>query len=360
MKITYIADASSVHVVEWIKFFIRKGYEISVITDVDARIEGAKVCYIGDCLPSVRIPFLSATYQIFAKVKKIQSLLQRIKPDIIHAHFATNYGYLAANTGFHPYVLTCHGSDILVDLNRSRIEHHFVKTALQRADYISLPSEQMQRVIQECGIPSERIFRIQYGVDTEAFPFSKKIGKESVILSTRTLTYKYRIDVLVEAAKRVIEQNKPVQFQILGDGVDKEQFEELAYGKYHLNKELNFTGSVDHDDITRYFQNAHIYVSTSPSDGISISLLEAFASGCYPIVPDIPSNNLLRDAGYQMELFRVNNSLSLAKSIVKVVDSLAHQKEALRKNRRLVEKEFSRHKNLERFNHVYEKYAQLL
>jgi len=35
---------------------------------------------------------------------------------------------------------------------------------------------------------------------------------------------------------------------------------------------------------------SRVYVSTSPAEGASVSLLEAIAAGCLPVVTDIPSN----------------------------------------------------------------------
>ncbi len=358
MKICYIADATSVHITEWLQFFLQRGHEIVLITDTENKIEGVEVINIGDCLPRFRIPLLSASYQIRKKVRKIRELLLKIQPDILHAHYATNYGYLAAKTGWHPYILTCHGSDILVDLYKSRLQHHFVKTALRRADLVSMPSEQMEIVVKECGIPREKILRIQYGIDIEDFRFPEKPKATVAVLSTRTLTYKYRIDVLVEAARIALDKSHDLRFRILGDGEDKEQFEQLAFDKYALEDKIHFHGKIAHENINRHFEESHIYVSTSPSDGISISLLEAFATGCYPIVPDIPANRHLRKSGFHLELFTVNDPKSLGETILRIQESLPMLQTELRENCDMVARLFSRKKNLERFNEIYAQYKR--
>jgi len=43
---------------------------------------------------------------------RVRRLLGRIKPDIVHAHYATGYGLLGSLAASSPYVLSVWGSDI--------------------------------------------------------------------------------------------------------------------------------------------------------------------------------------------------------------------------------------------------------
>lgn len=357
MKICYIADATSIHIVTWVKYFAQMGHEIYLITDTKNQIEGIKTFYIGECLPKIHIPLFSATYQILKKSKKIRKLLKTFNPDILHAHYATNYGYLSAKTGFHPFILTCHGSDILVDFKRNPIEKFFVKYALKNADLITLPSEQMKNIAEEITSNSSKIIQIQYGIDISEFSYHFQYSMPIKVISTRNLTSKYRIDVLINAIPKVINNNSEIKFLILGDGNE-------SYNLLNLTKKLNihnyieFPGNISHKDISEYYQQAHIYVTTSPSDGISISLLEAFSTGCYPIVPDNPSNRSLAEMGFEMSLFEINNPNSLAIVFKDMLNKAGSIGEKTVNNRKLVEKHFSREKNLSRFNEIYEEFKK--
>src|SRR5437764_82761 len=45
-------------------------------------------------------------------------LVRGIAPDVFHAHFVVEHGFYAAAVGFHPYVVTAWGSDVLVEPER--------------------------------------------------------------------------------------------------------------------------------------------------------------------------------------------------------------------------------------------------
>lgn len=357
MKICYIADAVSIHIIDWVQFFAKRGHEVSLITDTDNRIEGVNVINIGDCLPKIRVPGISAMLQILRKAKKIKENLKIINPHILHAHYATNYGFLAALANFHPFVLTCHGSDILVDFDKSRLESFFIRYTLRKADIVTLPSEQMKKRIIRTEINPNKIYQIQYGVNTEQFKFHKKDFKQIVAISTRALYYKYRLDVLINAIPKVLNQFNNVEFQIIGEGDEKPALIHLCK-QLNIQNSIKFLGFIAHDDIPKYYKKPQIYITTSPSDGISISLLEAFASGCYPIVPDNASNRQIKNAGFNLALYEINNPVSLANSIIKVIENVSSLLEKIRKNRETTERQFSRSINMEVVNSIYEKFQR--
>lgn len=352
MKICFIADTASIHIIEWIKHFHDIGFDVSVITDSSESIDEINTYHTGECLPRPHIPVLSALIQIFLKVKKIRNFLKAIEPDIVHAHYATNNGLLAALTGFHPLVLTCHGSDILVDLKKSISESMFVKYAINHADMITLPSEPMAEIVKSHGICDSKIKIIQYGIDTDRFKPIVKNDHPVRIISSRLLLPKYKIDVLIDAAISFLPNHNRVIFDILGDGSERGILERKTAGQ-KLNEQIMFHGSIKHSLIHKYYQNSHIYVTTSPTDGVSISLLEAMACGCYPILPDNNSNRYVQKIGFKIALYEPNNPEELAHSITRVLEQLPDLTSDLMANRSLVEKHFSKKNTFNKIKRVY-------
>ncbi len=350
MKLCFIADATSIHIKEWLHFFVKKEHSVFLITDTENTINGVKMFNIGDCLPALHIPLLSAGWQILTKTRKIKRILKQIQPDILHAHYATNYGFLAAQANHHPFLLTCHGSDLLLDPNQNAIQQYFVKTALRKADFITIPSQEMQDKILHYGIDSSKTAIIQYGIECQKFTFKINHTKPVKILSSRQLTQKYRVDILVKALAKI---DHPFFATIIGDGAERSNLEQLA-ARNNLTQKVNFTGRVSNTDIANYLQAAHLYVTTSPTDGLSISLLEAFAAGCYPIVPDNNSNRYVKSLGFKMALFPVNDVSQLNKKIDTILANPKIVVPALKDNHCLVKKLFSRETNLNRFNKLYE------
>ena len=86
-----------------------------------------------------------------------------------------------------------------------------------------------------------------------------------------------------------------------------------------MQNHVFFAGNVPNDDLSRYYNAADIYVSTSLSDGTSLSLLEAIACGC-PVIASNASSipEVVGDAGIMVDPYDVDN---LAKTIYKVLTS---------------------------------------
>jgi glycosyltransferase involved in cell wall biosynthesis len=57
-----------------------------------------------------------------------------------------------------------------------------------------------------------------------------------------------------------------------------------------LIERVHFPGQVGQDALPAYYQAADLYISTSHSDGTSVSLLEALACGTPVLLRDIPGN----------------------------------------------------------------------
>ena len=109
MRICYLANVSSIHTHKWVRYFVEKGHEIHVISFENGQIEGTTV-------HTLKLPVLvkSATFPLkLASIHRVKALIRNIKPDVLHAHYVTNYGLFGALCNYKPFVLTALGSDIL-------------------------------------------------------------------------------------------------------------------------------------------------------------------------------------------------------------------------------------------------------
>jgi glycosyltransferase involved in cell wall biosynthesis len=57
-----------------------------------------------------------------------------------------------------------------------------------------------------------------------------------------------------------------------------------------LGDVIRWTGKIPREQLLQYLYAADLYVSTSYSDGTSVSLLEAMAAGLSALLTDVPSN----------------------------------------------------------------------
>jgi glycosyltransferase involved in cell wall biosynthesis len=152
-------------------------------------------------------------------------------------------------------------------------------------------------VAAELGMPQARSIKFPWGVDLEHFSpgdgseLREKLGweKEFILLSTRSWEPIYGVDTLVRAFLRAASEGPSLRLLMLGNGSRKQQIKRLV-AESEFSDRVQFVGLVSHEELSDYYRAADLYVSASRSDGSSVSLMEALASGLPALVTDIPGN----------------------------------------------------------------------
>jgi glycosyltransferase involved in cell wall biosynthesis len=194
--------------------------------------------------------------------------------------------------------------------------------------------------MEQLGIKGEKISVIPMGVD-EAFLVKGKnrrieLNKRSyIILSNRNLLRIYNVSLLIRAIPLILKEEPGTKFLIAGDGAEKEALEREVE-KLNINLSVKFLGRVPHNMMPNLLSKADIYVSTSPYDGTSVSLLEAMGSGAFPIVTEIPANREWIIDGQNGFLVPVNDERYLANSIIDAIRSKGLLREGLEKNQLII------------------------
>ena len=159
MKIAYFADCKSSHTKRWINYFKKRGHEVFAIT---SEINDALNVKQYKLVSGIRIPLASndsAFRYVFSPISihGVKKILADEKPDVIHAHYASHYGFIAALANYHPLILTVWGSDILINPHQFRILRYMVKYALKKADLITCDAEHMIKALDELGTIHSKI-----------------------------------------------------------------------------------------------------------------------------------------------------------------------------------------------------------
>ena len=116
MRICYVADAQTVHAKRMVKYFADKGHTVDLISfRPGSRYEkiDVKIHCIGDYEPKGKTSFSTIASHL-KMILRTRKLVKKIKPDILHALDLTGCGLHAALTGFHPFIATPFGSDVLI------------------------------------------------------------------------------------------------------------------------------------------------------------------------------------------------------------------------------------------------------
>lgn len=325
MRICYLANANSIHTQRWVKYFASHGHEVHLISQMPFggnNIENIKLYVLRRFNP--RIPIISLLVNLLFNVIQVKRWVREIKPDILHAHYITSYGFWGALSGFHPLVLSAWGSDVLIDPKRSLLSRVLIKYTLKRADFFIAWSSAIKVALLNFGAQESRTSVIFLGIDTHQFNSARReerlrqwlgASKSPIVISTRTLSSLYSVDTLIRAIPPVVEELPETKFVIIGDGDQKDYLVKLATDKGITNA-TRFLGRVPHDELPKYLASSDIYVSTSLSDGTSQSLLEAMACELAPVVTDIPANQNWVTEGNNGCLFPIKDYKILAEKII--------------------------------------------
>ncbi len=282
MKKLLIAGTDSIHTLNFLKL-IRKGFtSVAMISNNEIDERGIDAQEIIN--PSLRNPLMIA-----GKVSRIREFIKKFNPDIIHIQQAGTLAFLVlfANKGLGiPAVVTAWGSDVLINPDRSFRHRAMLKYILKNADALTADADVVAEKIKKLCKDVPEVIISSFGVDMPEKPSEK----ENVIYSNRLHKKLYRIDRIVSAFAEFSVKNGGVwKLIIAGAGEESGNLQGLAAEK-GLSDKIEFAGWVDREKNMEYYSKARIFVSIPESDATSVSLLEAMAHGCLPVVSDLEAN----------------------------------------------------------------------
>ncbi|MEZ5064390.1 MAG: glycosyltransferase family 4 protein [bacterium] len=287
MRICLLAHAGSIHTRRWARWFARAGHEVHVVSLTVA--EGEELYRVHVLGNRNTVHQARTNWSYLRLLPALRRRIREIRPDIVNAHFLTSnglFGALVRPRGV-PFVISVHGSDVLTIPRRSPWMRPPLRWALGAADLVTAVSSQTAEAVRDLAGARIPLESLQYGVDRSIFtPGLPADERPPIVLSTRRLEEFARIDLLLEAAALLERSGSPLEVVVAGEGGLTSSLEEKARGL----RRVRFIGNLSETDVAKHLRESALYVSLSRSDGASLSLLEAMASGAYPIVSDIPAN----------------------------------------------------------------------
>jgi glycosyltransferase involved in cell wall biosynthesis len=334
-----------------------------VISFEKGQIEGVKV-------HTLQLPVLvrSATFPLkLASVYRMKMLIRNLKPDVLHAHYVTNYGFFGALCNYEPFVVTALGSDILSVTTEATLIRTIKKLittyVAKKANAVTVDSKSLMKEIVKFGTPPEKVRVISHGVPLKQFNPNKKsdLFKKTlnipagfeIVVSTRNLEKIYDVETVIKAIPKVIENKANVHFFIIGAGTQKNYLQKLT--EYlNVQKHVTFLGKIPNMEVGKFLANSNIYVSTSLSDSTSVSLLEAMASQLPVVVTDIDGNREWVKNGENGFVIPKSNPELLAEKITLLLKDKSTAERFGVRNREIVEEKANYDKEMARVEDIYE------
>jgi glycosyltransferase involved in cell wall biosynthesis len=313
------------------------------------------------CL-NTTLPRSSGPKEIVSLLPELRKMVAEIKPDLIHAGPVQTCGYLVALAEFHPMLLTSWGSDILLFSSRDASWREATQVALRGADGLFVDSQWVLNSARKFGeMPDDRVVIFPWGIEPGRFsPSGSRLADAEyhrepgtcVLLCTRSWEPLYRMDMLLEAFLSAYRKNSQLRMVLIGGGSQEEFIREFIR-KNGLEDAISIPGQLEGKHLPRWFRAADGYISCAISDGTSISLLEAMATGLPVIVTDIPSNREWVTDG--MNGWLANDTEGFAQAMGRVASLSAAERSAVStENQKIVENRANWDKNFPKLLAAYE------
>jgi PEP-CTERM/exosortase A-associated glycosyltransferase len=316
-----------------------------------------------------------------ATSKRLDVLVERLRPDVLHAHSPVLNALPAIWVGRRReipvvYEMRASWEDAAVDHGsthegsvRYRLSRGLESFALKQVAAITTICEGLRGDIEQRGIAADRITVIPNAVDVETFKFGaapdpalrSRLGLDNAaVIGFAGSFYGYEgLDLLLDAAAKLAQHRSEIRVLLVGGGVQEQALREQA-ARLGLTDRVIFTGRVPHADVQRYYELIDVLAYPRQSMRLTeivtpLKPLEAMAQGRMFVASDVGGHRELVRDGDTGTLFPAGDATALATAIAKLLDNRSQWGEMLARARRFVESERTWSRSVARYAEVYRK-----
>lgn len=216
---------------------------------------------------------------------RLARVLERLKPDVIHAH--DPHGVAMASLALSFAAATSRGRSPALVASR-RVDFHLKGNSFSRwkhrqVDCFIAASEAIRRMLIADGVSTDRVTTVHEGIDVEHVVAAPPVNVHEafwlphgapVVGNVAALVPHKGQRHLIEAARLVVRQVPDARFVILGEGELRESLERLVHD-YGLEKHVILPGF--RADVLGCIKGFDLFVLSSVTEGLGTSLLDAMA-----------------------------------------------------------------------------------
>lgn len=328
-----------------------------------------------------RLPALNQLADMLALERRLDEVIERVRPDIVHAH-SPQLNAIPALRAAHRcgipavYEVRAFWEDAAVDHGtttegslRYRLSKSLDTYAFRHVDAVTCICEGLRADIVGRGIPAAKVTVIPNAVDIEKFPLGSPADealKASLGLSgARVLGfigsfYAYEgLDLLLQALPAILAQVPEARVLLVGGGPQEANLKQQA-ARLGIADKVVFTGRVPHAEVNRYYDLVDLLVYARHSMRLTelvtpLKPLEAMAQGRLFVASDVGGHRELirhEETGW---LFKADDVNSLTRSVLAALGAHARWPAMRAAGRSFVEAERNWKVSVARYQGVYER-----
>ncbi len=297
MRLVLIGDGESPHLLKWARALVdqvelwaasTRGFapEFSFLIPEDRRLA-----------LDTRPDHGGGNLAVIKQLPRLGQWLAKVDADWLHPHYLTSHGTLAwaARKGWRlraRIVGSAWGSDILVTPNQGWGYRWLTRQVLQACTLTTSDSEHMAQRMRELG--AGEVMTFPFGL--EALPKQNVRKQPWLFYANRGLEPIYRPHRVIEAFAVVAAQQPAARLLVANDGSLRAALEDQVRSLGLVDR-VEFLGRLDAVAQGRHYAHARWFLSLPESDSVSVSVIEAMAHECLPVLSDLPANHELLGEG---------------------------------------------------------------
>lgn len=312
-----------------------------------------------------RLPIMNQLAVIDTLTKRLDEVVGKVQPDILHAHSPALNGVAAVRIARRRglpvvYEVRAFWEDAAVDHGTSRaggIRYRLTQgletRVLKQAQAVTTICEGLRSEIIARGISSDKVTVIPNAVDPGKFQMgaepdqalAAQLGfKDKQVLGFIGSFYAYEgLSLLLESFPIILASAPNTRLLLVGGGPQEDNLKTLVREK-RLNDKVVFTGRVPHAEVQRYYDLVDIFVYPRLPMRLTeivtpLKPLEAMAQGKLVVASDVGGHKELIRAGETGELFKAGDSEALAHTVLNLLAQPEHWPQRKAAGRCFIEKE---------------------
>ena len=245
-------------------------------------------------------------------IRMLKKLLAEERVSVVHTHntYAQFYGALSAKLAGCPVVVnTQHGRGCGNSL-KARLQFFLANRLTDRTAGVSEDAAALCR--RQDPFSARKTIALWNGIDLSRFSFHGP-SPSPTLISVARLSPEKDFPTLLRAAALARPRVDGLKLLIVGDGAERPMLERLA-ADLQLRETVEFLG--ERSDVPELLQRAGLYVSSSRTEGISLTLLEAMAVGLPVLTTRVGGNPEIVEHGVTGRLVPPQSPQALAAEIV--------------------------------------------
>ena len=282
LSVLLLADTYSEHTEKWAIGLALKGVKVGIFSFNKASYAwhrgNANIVLLHE--PAEQLSSDSGKSGYLKYVSPLKKAIGEFKPDVLHAHYATSYGLIGALSGFHPFVISAWGTDVMKFPQKNFINRFILKYNLRKADAICATSYTIKEYLKP--VTDKPVNVIPFGVNTDEFrkkEVQSLFDKDTFVFgSIKPLETLYNTDVLIKsfAALKANNSAAKIKLLIIGEGSQANTLKQLVLD-LNIKEEVVFTGRIPFSQIADYYNMLNVLVNISDYESFGVSVIEAMA-----------------------------------------------------------------------------------